>query len=123
MMKAVVFVFFSATTICSADPAAIEAVAANRSGNDWRFDVTLSHADTGWDDYADGWRVLDMEGNVLGTRVLHHPHVNEQPFTRSLSGVEIPEHIGEVQIEAKDSIGGWRGDRVTISLDNPSYTR
>jgi len=50
-----------------------------------RFDVTLSHADTGWEDYADGWRVELEDGTVLGTRVLGHPHVNEQPFTRSAS--------------------------------------
>jgi hypothetical protein len=49
----------------------------------------LRHGDTGWDDYADGWRIETPAGEVLGTRVLHHPHVEEQPFTRSLGGVEI----------------------------------
>lgn len=52
--------------------------------SDSRFDVTLSHPDTGWDHYADGWRIEDASGTVLGLRVLGHPHVNEQPFTRSL---------------------------------------
>ncbi len=50
-----------------------------------RFDVTLTHPDTGWDHYADGWRVEDADGVILGTRVLGHPHVNEQPFTRSFT--------------------------------------
>lgn len=77
-----------------------------------RFDVTLTHPDTGWDDYADGWRVEDAQGNVLGTRVLGHPHVNEQPFTRSLTiDVPLPE---TVFIRARDTIGGWASDTYTV---------
>lgn len=48
----------------------------------WSLSVTLKHADTGWDHYADNWRLVDKEGEILGDRVLFHPHVNEQPFTR-----------------------------------------
>ncbi len=98
-----------------ADPVSINRVVATPSGESWRFDVTLSHPDTGWDHYADGWRVLDMEGNELGMRVLHHPHVNEQPFTRSLSGVAIPAGTTQVQIEARCSVDGWT-TRTTFDL-------
>ncbi|CUI50221.1 hypothetical protein [Cognatishimia activa] len=122
-MRILPLVFLMAANTSVADPAVIEAVKGTKSGASWRFDVTLSHPDTGWDDYADGWRVLDMDGNVLGTRVLHHPHVNEQPFTRSLSGVEIPASLDQVQIESKESVGGWGGKRVTLDLDNPIYAR
>ena len=52
---------------------------AQRSGEQWRFAVTLKHADSGWDHYADRWRVVDADGRVLGERVLLHPHVHEQP--------------------------------------------
>ncbi len=100
-----------------ADPPSIEAAEATKSGDTWRFDVTLRHPDTGWDHYADGWRVLTMDGQILGTRTLYHPHVNEQPFTRSLGGVVIPESMKQVQIEAKCSVDGWSGEYVTISLD------
>lgn len=37
-----------------ADPAVLEAATATRSGDTWRFDVTLRHPDTGWDHYTDG---------------------------------------------------------------------
>ena len=90
-----------------ADPPDIDRVRATQTGDTWRFDVTISHPDTGWDHYADGWRVLDMDGNELGLRVLHHPHVDEQPFTRSLSGVAIPAGTTQVQIEARCSVDGW----------------
>ncbi|MEP5728817.1 MAG: hypothetical protein ABJL67_05540 [Sulfitobacter sp.] len=90
-----------------ADPPSIDGVNAQRIGGKWRFDVTLSHPDTGWDHYADGWRVLDPQGNELGMRNLAHPHVNEQPFTRSLSGVNIPQDVTEVGIQARDNTTGW----------------
>jgi hypothetical protein len=86
------------------------------SGNRWSVNVTLKHVDTGWDHYADNWRVVDREGNVLGDRVLFHPHVNEQPFTRSLSGVEVPEGLTTVYIEAHDKIHGWSSNRLTVDL-------
>lgn len=99
-----------------ADAPKIENVNMRKSGSTWSFDVTLSHADTGWDDYADGWRVLDKDGNELGVRKLAHPHVNEQPFTRSLSGVQIPADVTEVGIQASDSVGGWSSPVKTIRL-------
>jgi len=90
-----------------ADPATNEDIRATKVGDAWRFDVTVSHPDTGWDHYADGWRVEDAEGNELGTRILAHPHVNEQPFTRSLSGVMIPNGTTEVFVRARDNVDGW----------------
>lgn len=91
-----------------ADPAVIEgATAARAADGTWRFSVTLSHGDTGWDDYADGWRVTDGDGTVYGTRELLHPHVDEQPFTRSLGGVSLPDGARSVVIEARTSTGGW----------------
>lgn len=99
-----------------ADAPVVENVTAIELGGAWRFDVTLSHGDTGWDDYADGWRILDMDGKELGLRVLHHPHVNEQPFTRSLSGVKIAKGTSQVQIEARDNVGGWSGTPILFDL-------
>ncbi|KIC40319.1 hypothetical protein RA27_16080 [Ruegeria sp. ANG-R] len=105
------------TTPVFADSPKIEKVATSQSGDAWSFDVTIRHPDTGWDDYADGWRVLDMDGKELGMRVLHHPHVDEQPFTRSLGGVVIPDGTTQVQIQARDSVGGWSEDTTVIDLN------
>ena len=62
--------------------------------------VTLKHADTGWDHYADEW-VVEVDGEIIATRTLHHPHVDEQPFTRSLRNVNIPRDAKSVKIYAK----------------------
>lgn len=104
-------------TQATADVPVIEAVKATKVGMGWRFEVTLSHADTGWDHYADGWDVVDAEGNVLGFRQLMHPHVNEQPFTRSLSGVIVPDGVREVYIRARCSVDGWTAKPVAVKLD------
>jgi hypothetical protein len=100
-----------------AAPVTVLDVNATQSGDTWRFDVTVEHPDTGWEHYADGWRVEDADGNELGMRVLVHPHVNEQPFTRSLSGVAIPDDMTEVFIRARDLVDGWNEDRTRVVLD------
>jgi hypothetical protein len=92
-------------------------------GGDWSVDVTLRHADTGWDQYADAWRVLADDGKVLGTRTLYHPHVDEQPFTRSLGGVAIPAGMTTVYVEAHDSVHGWSPQRVQVNLDKAKGER
>jgi hypothetical protein len=80
------------------------------------FNVTVRHADTGWKHYADRWEVLAPDGTVLGVRTLYHPHVNEQPFTRSLSGVKIDRSIQEVTLRARDSKHGWGGKEIRVKL-------
>jgi hypothetical protein len=86
------------------------------SGDRWTFSVTLKHDDSGWDHYADLWQVYSTDGNLLGERVLLHPHVQEQPFTRSLSGVEIPDDVSEVIIRAHDSVHGQSSQNYRIKL-------
>lgn len=81
----------------------------------WSVQVTLKHADTGWDHYADAWRLTDGAGKVFGKRVLFHPHVSEQPFTRGLSRVELPEN-GVIYVEAHDSVHGWSTQLLKVDL-------
>ncbi|GFE63051.1 hypothetical protein [Litoreibacter roseus] len=99
-----------------ADQAVIEDASARKSGDSWSFSVTISHPDTGWDHYADGWSVNAPDGTELGYRVLAHPHENEQPFTRSLGGVVVPEGVTQVIIRAHDSVHGWSDETYTLDL-------
>lgn len=77
-----------------------------------RVSVTLAHPDTGWDHHADGWRIETEDGTVLGTRELLHPHVEEQPFTRSLTVSDLPD--GPLFLRAKCSIDGWSDSRIAV---------
>jgi hypothetical protein len=85
-------------------------------GRTFAFIVTVQHDDTGWDHYADKWEVISADGTVVGLRILHHPHVNEQPFTRSLSGVEVPADLSMVTVRAHDSVHGYGGGTATVDL-------
>ena len=91
-------------------------VAVTQQGGTYRFDVTVAHEDTGWDHYADAWEVVGPDGKVLGVRTLLHPHVNEQPFTRSLGGVKIPAGTDAVTVRAHDKVHGWGGAEVTVKI-------
>ena len=77
-----------------------------------RVSVTLAHPDTGWDHYADGWRIETEDGTVIGTRELLHPHVEEQPFTRSLTISDLPD--GPLFVRAKCSVDGWSDTLVAL---------
>ena len=87
-----------------------------RSDDGFVVTATVQSADTGWDRYADAWEVRTMDGEVLATRVLAHPHVDEQPFTRSLSNVPIPEAVATVEIAARDSVVGFCGTTATATV-------
>ncbi len=106
------FLFALCATPVLADGPVVENVTVNGES----FSVTLSHPDTGWDHYADGWEVLDAEGNSLGMRELSHPHVTEQPFTRSLSGVQVPTGATVVFVRARCNVDGWSEDLFEVSL-------
>lgn len=82
----------------------------------YRFDVTVRSADTGWDKYADLWEIRTPDGPILGERVLTHPHVDEQPFTRSQSGIEVPADVGLVTVIARDSVGGYCGEPFEVDI-------
>jgi hypothetical protein len=90
----------------------------------WSFAVTVNHPDIGWEDYADGWDVVLPDGSVVKpdrddpfTRLLTHPHENEQPFTRSQSGILIPEEVTQVTVRAHDLVDGFGGQEVVVYLD------
>jgi hypothetical protein len=80
------------------------------------FSVTVQHSDTGWDHYADKWEILDEDRQVISVRELEHPHVDEQPFTRSLGRVEIPAGLDRVIIRAHDSVHGYGGEELVVDL-------
>ena len=118
-----------------ADKARVLKATANVGGS-YTFLVTVAHADSGWKHYADKCEVLAADGTVLETRILYHPHVDEQPFTCGLGNVQIPAEIAQVIVRASDRDGtsccltqrslqcrsGVWPDAV-LTLYMPTYTR
>ena len=108
------------TTSAFANDVEIVKVVLTKQLGTWRADVTLNHADTGWEHYADAWRLIDEKGNEIGKRTLYHPHVNEQPFTRSLSDLYIGDDKKIIFIEAHDKKHGWSPNKVKIDMSQSS---
>ncbi len=115
------------TPLNSADADVTYVRAVQTGAAEWTFHVTVQHPDTGWDDYADGWDVVLPDGTLINpdastpfTRLLLHPHVNEQPFTRSQRGITIPADVTTVTVRAHDLVDGFGGQTVTVDLTQSS---
>ena len=97
-------------------PDVVDVSVEYQSGNKYRFAVTLSSPYDSPERYADAYRIKTLEGEVLGERILHHHHANEQPFTRRLNGVEVPEGIDRVVVEGRDQRYGYGGKIQELSI-------
>ena len=72
---------------------------------------------TGWEHYANKWDVVGPDDTILGTRVLLHPHVNEQPFTRSFRR-ENPERHHRCHHKSARQ-GAWIRRPGSVGCDSP----
>lgn len=98
--------------------------AREEADGSWTFHVSVEHPDKGLSDYANGWDILTEDGTVLKdrerqafTKILRHAHVDEQPFTRTVKGVQIPEGVEQLTVRAHDKLGGFGGKVVTVKLN------
>ncbi|MBB4930764.1 hypothetical protein F4561_001584 [Lipingzhangella halophila] len=86
------------------------------SGGTVDLAVTISSPYDTPERYADGWRVKGPDDTVYGEHELAHDHQNEQPFTRTQSGVRIPDGVDEVVVEGRDSEHGYGGATETVEV-------
>ncbi len=110
--------FLLLTTVSANEVEVINVKIHQQKDRTWTFAVTLKHDDKGWDHYANEWQIIDSDNKILGTRTLYHPHVNEQPFTRNLSGVKIPTTVKTVRVIAKDTVHGLSHKAVEVNLSS-----
>lgn len=119
MPRLFVFAALSMVLACGAQAGEADVLSAEirlEPGGLYTVHVEVEHADDGWDHYADAWQVVAPDGAVLATRRLAHPHVNEQPFIRSKSGIEIPDGIETVTIRARGLVHGFGGREVQVTV-------
>ena len=96
-------------------PDVLDASVSQHNGR-FSFAVTLSSPYDSRERYADAFRVLDPHGRVLGIRELLHDHASEQPFTRTLTNVQIPPSVTYVTIQGRDQRFGWGGATLQVKL-------
>lgn len=115
-LLALPWLFFGAGAASADAPRVVAAQASPNGDGTYTVSATIRHADTGWEHYADGFTVLAPDGRVLAHRVLYHPHVDEQPFTRSVDDVRVPAGIRAVIVRAHDKVHGEGGETATAVL-------
>ncbi len=94
----------------------VETAELTLTGETYDLAVTISSAYDSPERYADGWRVLTEDGDVLGEHGLAHDHAGEQPFTRTQAGLAIPDGVTEVVVEGRDSVNGYGGTTVRVPV-------
>ncbi len=117
LLVGAIFTVASLSSANADDPVIVKAEAHKSSNGHYRFSVTVKHADTGWKHYVNKWDVVTLDGKLLGSRTLWHPHVNEQPFTHSLDGVKISDDTKKVKIRVHDNVHGYGKKEYEIHLE------
>ena len=97
-------------------PDVVAAKAQARGADVFDFDVTVSSPYDTPQRYADAFRVFGKDGRAYGERILLHDHAGEQPFTRDLYGVRIPQGVRVVVVQARDMKHGYGGKTVEVAL-------
>lgn len=111
-----IFVAISlAGPVCADQPQVLSAT-ARKAGLGWRIEATVSHPDSGWDHFIDYWVVETRDGTEIDRRNLLHPHTSEQPLTRSIPSVSVPDGIRKVFIRAHCRRDGMSKDRFMLKL-------
>jgi len=112
----------SVNTVGNADVTSV--FAREEQDGTWTFHVSVEHPDVNWEDFADGWDVVTPDGVTIQpdpfhqyTKHIRHPHVKEQPFTRTQKEIQIPEGVTTVVVRAHDKKDGWGGKEVEVDLN------
>lgn len=95
----------------------VVSVSVAGSEGEYLFAVGISSPDTGCEQFADWWEIIDENEWLVYRRILRHSHVNEQPFTRSGSPVNIAADQ-KVWIRAHMNNAGYGGKVFFGSVDD-----
>ena len=97
--------------------AQVSKISVSGSENAYSFSVTVESPDTGCDQYADWWEIIDLDGNLIYRRVLTHSHATEQPFTRTGSNINLEKNT-EVYVRAHMNTSGYGAKVQKGSVEN-----
>jgi hypothetical protein len=95
----------------------VTAVSTKGVESSYHFSVTIESNETGCDQYANWWEVLNKNGELLYRRILLHSHQNMQPFTRRGGYVKIKKD-DIVYVRAHMNKLGYVGDVFKGSVED-----
>jgi len=87
------------------------------TGN-YMFLISVKSNDTGCEQYANWWEVLDVNKELIYRRILGHPHVNEQPIVRYGENYIDIQSDDVLYIRAHMNNKGYVGDVFKGSVDS-----
>ena len=94
----------------------IGATARRSNDGTWTFEVSMRCDDKNATYFCDRFEIMTLDKRVLGVRRLLHDHADEQPFTRALHGVRLPDAVARrVLIRGHHNVRGYDG--ATFELD------
>ena len=100
----------------------IAATARHAADGTLNFEVTMRCDDRGATYFCDRFEILSPSMRVVGVRRMLHDHTDEQPFTRELQGVNVPNGFPRgVLIRGHHNARGYDG--ATLKLDLPARSR
>lgn len=85
----ILFILLFSTIYATKPTADILAVYSYQKEEGFKFGVKLKSEETGCEQYADWWEILNEKGELIYRRILVHSHPDTQPFTRWGSLVKI----------------------------------
>ncbi|MBU2972778.1 hypothetical protein [Zobellia sp. B3R18] len=99
------------------DTAGVIEIEVSGEENAYTFNTTVISPDTGCDQYADWWEVIDLKGNLIYRRILTHSHVDEQPFSRSGASIPLAEDT-QVYVRVHMNSLGYASEVQKGSVEN-----
>lgn len=109
------YLFITYTFVFAGEANVLKVVIEKSDNGSFNVHTTVQHDDEGFEHYADRWEILDMDGNILDTRILTHPH-SAAPFTRSIMRASLPEGIKEILVRAHDNVHGYGGEEIKVPI-------
>lgn len=104
--------------LTSLDYAQIEDVKAVQSKDKtWCFEVQIKHNDQGWNHYANGWQVYDLEGDIISGIIIGHPHDKKQPFIRRHCNIKIKPDVPKVVVKTRCNVHGFGGRAIVLDME------
>lgn len=107
----------SALPLSAEAPRLLDATAVS-DGATWTVSLTLVHADSGWDHYASGVKVLAPDGTLLVKHDIAHPHEPGVPFTEVVSGIAVAKGTDHILVRLRCTLDGWEAQPHRIDLAN-----
>lgn len=115
-MKILILSFLFLTLLCgNSSKANVLAVYSHEKTNGFKFGVKLASDETGCEQYADWWEILNAKGELLYRRILIHSHPDTQPFTRWGSLVKVDKK-DLLYIRAHMNSSGYSGNLFSGSV-------